>query len=130
MKFDTNRERGNAGLAMAIAYYGANGFTVSLPLNDTQDYDLIVDDGTDIFRVQAKFSSVRVPSGKFQFSLRSVGGQSGEVYKTVVHTKADILFATTADMQSYQIPIGYLDQEDTINLGGNDDEYAEFKVQI
>ena len=130
MKIDTNRERGNAGLAMAIAYYGANGFTVSLPLNDTQDYDLIVDDGTDIFRVQAKFSSVQVPSGKYQFALRSIDGRDGEVYKTVVHTKADILFATTADMQSYQIPLGYLDQEDTVNLGGADDDYAEFRVSI
>lgn len=130
MKFDTNRERGNAGLAMAIAYYAANGFMVSIPLNDTQDYDLIVDDGTDMFRVQAKFSSVRVPSGKYQFALRSIGGQSGEVYKTVVHTKADILFATTADGEMFQIPVGYLDQEDTINLGGDDDEYASFRVEL
>lgn len=130
MKFDTNRERGNAGLSMAIAYYGANGFTVSIPLNDTQDYDLVVDDGKDMFRVQAKFSSVRVPSGKFQFALRSIAGNSGDVYKTVLHTKADILFATTADGEMYQIPIGYLDQEDTINLGGEDDEYEAFKVEL
>ena len=45
MKFDTNREKGNSGLAMAIAYYGTNGYIISLPLNDTQDYDLIIDNG-------------------------------------------------------------------------------------
>ena len=38
MKFGTNKEKGNSGLGMAIAYFSANGYTVSIPLNDTQDY--------------------------------------------------------------------------------------------
>ena len=36
LKIDTNKERGRAGLCLAIAYFGANGYTVSLPINDTQ----------------------------------------------------------------------------------------------
>ena len=40
MIFKSNREKGNAGLGIVIAYYSANGYTVSIPLNDTQDYDL------------------------------------------------------------------------------------------
>ena len=43
MRLDSNKEKGNTGLGIAIAYYSANGYTVSIPLNDTQDYDLIVD---------------------------------------------------------------------------------------
>ena len=43
MNFTTNKEKGNTSLGIAIAYYTSNGYTVSLPLNDTQDYDLIVD---------------------------------------------------------------------------------------
>lgn len=43
MKFDTKKNIGNTGLSMAIAYFGSNGYTVSIPLNDTQDYDLVVD---------------------------------------------------------------------------------------
>ena len=39
----SNKEKGNAGLGIEIAYYSANGYTVSIPLNDTQDYDLVVD---------------------------------------------------------------------------------------
>ena len=35
MYFKNNKEKGNTGLAMAIAYYGANGYIVSIPLNDT-----------------------------------------------------------------------------------------------
>ena len=36
MLFETNRDKGRAGMAMAIAYFGANGYTVNVPLNDTQ----------------------------------------------------------------------------------------------
>ena len=43
MIFSTNKEKGNTSLGMAIGYYSSNGYTVSIPLNDTQDYDLIVD---------------------------------------------------------------------------------------
>ena len=43
MQFNSNKEKGNTGLGIAIAYYTSNGYTVSIPLNDTQDYDLIVD---------------------------------------------------------------------------------------
>ena len=46
MKFNSNKEKGNTGLGIAIAYYSANGYTVSIPLNDTQDYDFIVDKDT------------------------------------------------------------------------------------
>lgn len=38
MKFSTNKEKGNSGLGIAIAYFSINGYTVSIPLNDTQDY--------------------------------------------------------------------------------------------
>lgn len=43
MIFDTNKEKGNSALGIAIAYFSTNGYIVSIPLNDTQDYDLIVD---------------------------------------------------------------------------------------
>ena len=35
MLFETNKDKGRAGLAMGIAYFGANGYCVNLPLNDT-----------------------------------------------------------------------------------------------
>ena len=36
MLFETNKDKGRAGMAMGIAYFGANGYTVNMPLNDTQ----------------------------------------------------------------------------------------------
>lgn len=43
MIFNTNKDKGRAGISAAIAYYGMNGYTVSIPLNDTQDYDLVIE---------------------------------------------------------------------------------------
>lgn len=43
MLIENNKQKGNAGMALAIAYFGANGYTVSIPLNDTQWYDLVVE---------------------------------------------------------------------------------------
>lgn len=37
MKFDTNKQKGNMGVA--IAYYTLFGYTVSIPLNDTQEHE-------------------------------------------------------------------------------------------
>ena len=36
-------QQGSVGLGLAIAYFVSNGFVVSIPLNDNQSYDLIVD---------------------------------------------------------------------------------------
>ena len=35
MLFETNKEKDRAGLSAAIAYFGMNGYNVSIPLNDT-----------------------------------------------------------------------------------------------
>lgn len=35
MLLETNKDKGRAGLSLAIAYYGTQGYTISLPLNDT-----------------------------------------------------------------------------------------------
>lgn len=43
MILETNKDKGRAGLSLAIAYYGTQGYTISLPLNDTQWYDLIIE---------------------------------------------------------------------------------------
>ena len=37
--------QGNLGLGIAIAYYTSRCIPISIPLNDTQGYDLIIDNG-------------------------------------------------------------------------------------
>lgn len=71
MYFRSNKEKGNTGLAMAIAYYGSNGYIVSIPLNDTQDYDLIVEKENKLKRIQVKSTDCKTKYNKYQVSLNS-----------------------------------------------------------
>lgn len=117
MKFETNKEKGNSGLVAAIGYYGMLGYTISIPLNDTQDYDLVVDNGEKLLKVQVKATAQRTPYGYTTVNLTSSGGTKGEVYKTVKDTNIDILFVLTELQEMYEIPIEYIETSKSLNLG-------------
>ena len=116
MKFKTNKEKGNTSLGIAIAYYASNGYTVSIPLNDTQDYDLIVDRDNLIKRVQVKSTGCKTKYGSYQVALKSCGGTKGETYKTVIDTNIDELFIVTEDIGLYILPIEELKNKSTLNI--------------
>lgn len=48
MLFDNainSKKQGDIGMYYAMAYYAKLGWTVSVPVTDSQDYDLVVDNG-------------------------------------------------------------------------------------
>lgn len=116
MLFDTNKHRGNAGLSFAIAYFGCNGYTVSVPLNDTQDYDLIVDDGGSLQKVQVKATSQVDSNGEYSVSLKSSGGTKGIAYKNVRDTDIDLLFVLCSNLDAYLIPKEVITQKSELKL--------------
>ena len=126
MNFSTNKEKGNTSLGIAIAYYTSNGYTVSIPLNDTQDYDLIVDKGNILKRVQVKGSSFKDKRGHYQVALKSCGGTKGTIYKTLKDTCVEELFILLDNMEIYIIPINKIKNKSTINV---QEKYKEFKVK-
>lgn len=93
MLIENNKQKGNAGLALGIAQFGANGYTVSLPLNDTQWYDFIVEKDGIFQTVQCKFTD----SKDNRISLRSTGGTNGKVYDRVIDHPIDLLFCSNAN---------------------------------
>lgn len=123
MKFKTNKEKGNTSLGIAIAYYASNGYTVSIPLNDTQDYDLIVDRDNLIKRVQVKSTGCKTKYGSYQVALKSCGGTKGETYKTVIDTSIDELFIVTEDIGLYILPIEELKNKSTLNICNKYEKY-------
>lgn len=126
MKFKTNKEKGNTGLGIAIAYYSSNGYTVSIPLNDTQDYDLIVDKAHELKRVQVKSTSCK-KNGNYQVALKSCGGTKGKTYKTIIDTNIEELFVLTEKMEIYIIPKLSIKNKSTISLCS---KYEIYKVGI
>lgn len=116
MKFDTNKNIGNAGLSCAIAYFGSNGYTVSIPLNDTQDYDLVVDiDGT-LKKVQVKATNVKDTNNSYKISLRTISGTTRKVCKTVIDTDIDLLFCLCGDGSMFLIPKEIIKNTNTLSL--------------
>lgn len=125
MNFKTNKEKGNTSLGIAIAYYSANGYTVSIPLNDTQDYDLIVDKNNNLKKVQVKSTSCKTKYGNYQVALKSCGGTKGATYKTVIETNIDEVFILTKDMQMYILPIEEIKNKSTLTICN---KYEKYKV--
>ena len=125
MNFITNKEKGNSGLGIAIAYYSTNGYTVSIPLNDTQDYDLIVDKDNIIKRVQVKATSCKTKYGSYQVALKSCGGTNGKTYKTIIDTNIDEVFIVTDNIDIYIIPIEEIVNKTSLNIC---EKYNRFKM--
>ena len=127
MKFITNKEKGNTGLGMAIAYFVANGYTVSIPLNDTQDYDLVIDRNNKLETVQVKTTGCKTKSGSYQVALKSCGGTKGHTYKKIIDTKIDYVFILNEKLEMYLIPKDKISNSSTLNLCN---KYKQYKVKI
>ena len=101
MEINTNKDKGRAGLSLAIAYFGTNGYTVSVPLNDTQWYDLIVEKDGIFQTVQCKFTA----SKDNDIVLKSTGGTNGSVYDSVLNHPLDLLFCADKNQNMWLIPM-------------------------
>ena len=123
MLSDCNKNIGNSSLGIAISYFVCNGFIVSIPLNDTQDYDLVVEKDNKLYRVQVKGTSFKTKFGDYQVALKSCGGTKGIFYKTVKDTNVELLFVVTADNDLYLIPINDITNTYTLNLGKEYNRY-------
>ena len=98
----TNREIGRVGLSMAINYFTIQGYTVSLPLNDTQWYDMVVEKDKHFYTVQCKATMTEDDT----IYLRSCGGTNGKVYDNIInHPELDYVFAVNKNLESWLIPV-------------------------
>lgn len=109
---------------MAIAYFGSNGYAVSVPLNDTQDYDLVVDMGGDLKKVQVKATNSKHSANSYSLLLKTVSGTTRKVYKTVVDTDIDYLFCLCGDGTMFLIPKEEIKNRNTLCLSTSKSKYA------
>ena len=97
------REKGTLTESKILAAFVEAGYLVSLPFGDGHKYDLIVDDGRSIQRVQCKTGRVR--NGSLLFNACSFSGNAGtrRDYKEAADLFA-VLNLETGDV--YIIPVG------------------------
>lgn len=92
---------------MAINYFTCQGYTISLPINDTQWYDLVVEKDGKFYTVQCK--ATQTENGDINF--RSTGGTNGGVYDNLLnHSELDYLFCVNKDLNMWLIPIKDIQQ--------------------
>ena len=101
MLYETNKDKGRAGMAMGIAYFGANGYTVNIPLNDTQWYDFVVEKDGKFQTVQCKATG----SKDNAISLKSSGGTNGGAYDNILNHPLDLLFCLDKEQNIFVIPV-------------------------
>ena len=118
------KKQGDLGLGKAIGWLCSKGFTVSLPLTDSQDYDLIVDISDKLCRVQVKTTSY-FRDGAFNINLSVKGGnRSYNTIKQFDKTKVEYVFAVTSNDDMYFIPSEVITAKSNMNLGK---KYKEYK---
>lgn len=111
---EINRKQiGRIGLSMAINYFTVLGYTVSIPINDTQWYDLIVEKDGRFQTVQCKATQTSTDTIDF----RSTGGTKGLEYDNVKnHSELDWLFCVNKDLNMWLIPSKELPNSNRIVL--------------
>lgn len=116
------KQKGNFGIGCAIKYFTQLNYTVSIPITDSQDYDLIVDNKEKLLKVQVKYTSA-TQNGHYKVYLRSISGSSRKCYKTVKETSVDLLFIVTEKGDCYLFNIEDVTQSSGICLNLDKDKY-------
>lgn len=124
----TSRQQGDIGLGMAIAWFVKNDYVVSIPLTDSQDYDLVIEINTCFYAVQVRTTYYEKYPGIYQLNLRVTGGnQSGAgKSKPFDPEKVAYLFAVTDAGEQFLIPSHAIEARRSLNLG---EKYAQYKVK-
>lgn len=125
--FKTNfntKQQGDVGLGAAIAYFCSQGTVVSIPLTESQDYDLVVDMGNGLQKVQVK-TTYSLQNGRPRVELKTSGGSSGRVLKTFDQNQSDYLFVLTSTGARYLIPKSAIGSKNCMILG---QKYAQYYV--
>ncbi len=94
----TTQRKGDTAVAQAIATFTRLGYDVSVPLTESAAYDLVVDDGVRLYRLQVRYSTAK------EVALRRIHSNSqGYVVKTTAPNAYDWLYVLRADGTEFLI---------------------------
>lgn len=93
------QRKGDIAVSQAIATFTRMGLDVSIPLTESASYDLIVDTGKTLKRVQVRYTSTG------EVDLRNIHSNSkGYVVKKPKADSYDWLYISNKDGEQYLIP--------------------------
>ena len=112
----TTTEKGNVALTQAIAYFGIHNYTISIPLNDSQWYDLIVEKDNIFQSVQVKYTGEQNDNGLYICPLRTISGTTRKKIYSIKDTAVDLLFCYCQNGLKFLIPVKEIKTSNTILL--------------
>ena len=120
------RLQGDAGMGVAIAYFSRIGVRIGIPLTDSQPYDLMIDAGGALSRVQVRTTTVR-EGRSYVVGLKTVGGNKTQLVTKTFDPKAyEWLFVVCGDATAYLIPTTAISARYCIFLGR---KYEQFRIE-
>ena len=121
------KRKGSIAVGAAIAYFIGKGLTVLLPVADCDLYDLAIDDGGSIKKIQCKYTSDKEPNEGYNVDLRTFGGYRNKTYY-LRYKKGDfdLLFVYCSNEQKYLIPAEKIINKSHLVLGVKN--WNEFKL--
>ena len=119
--------QGNLVLGRAISYFVSQGIPVSIPLNDTQKYDLVADIDGRLCKISVKTSRNTNNGISYSVQLRNTGGnRTGEVRQVAFdNTTCDYVFVYLINEKIYLIPADKIEAKNSITVGN---KYAEYEI--
>lgn len=114
--------KGKGSVGIAIAYYATHGM-ISIPLEPC-DYNLIFDDGSDLYKIKVISCSYKTKYGIYSASIRTSGGnQPNSSVKLFNEKSCNIVFIVTSEMEIYEIPSDKIESKRQISLN----KYQEYR---
>jgi PD-(D/E)XK endonuclease/Putative ATPase subunit of terminase (gpP-like) len=96
------KTKGDVAEAVALGLFAVHGFMVSKPFSENSAYDLIVDDGKRLAKVQVKHARLKEKEGAVVFSTCSANASGFKYYTS---DDCDVFAAWCADLGTmYVIP--------------------------
>jgi PD-(D/E)XK endonuclease len=115
-----SKKRADIGLGAAIAYFTRQGWSVSVPLSESQRYDLIVDDAiSHPKRVEVKTTDHMRSGDLYRVELRTSGGNKSGTGKITPFDPLciDLLYVVSGDGSEYCIPAYDIKGGSSLHLG-------------
>lgn len=124
-----SNHQGNIGMSYAITYYTKEGYTVSIPMTDSQYYDLIIENNGLLQTVQVKTTqSIGSNCNNYQVGLRtSSGNKNSTTIKDFSENNSNILFVLVETGTMYSIPREEITSKTSLSLG---ERLNKYKVQL
>lgn len=114
----TSKEKGNIAVGRCIKYATSIGMVVSLPINDAQDYDLIIDNHNQLLKIQVKYITGNVVDTR----VRGHQTKEGKYYIKNDVSAPDYYFITTGELKDYLIPYDRVKNKITFTLNKDYDD--------